>query len=204
MELIQVDTSNRAQVRRFLRLPFDLYRDVPQWVPPLAPDARRMLDRRRHPFYRNSTAAFFLAVDGSRTVGRLAVLDNADYNAFNHERTAFFYLFECENDIGTAAALFDAGFAWARARGLDRMIGPRGFSVFDGLGLLVRGFEHRPAFRSALQPALLLLPGRSRRICRDDRYRLRLFGCSHGFPGADPPAVRVSSAAARPPYRPLS
>ena len=36
---------------------------------------------------------------------------------------------------------------WAHARGLDRLIEyPRGFSVFDGLGLLVRGFEHRPAF----------------------------------------------------------
>jgi hypothetical protein len=146
VELIQVDTSSRAQVRQFLRLPFELYRDVSQWVPPLAPDARRMLDRRRHPFYRNSTASFFLAVDDGRAVGRLAALDNADYNAFNHERTAFFYLFECVNDIRTAAALFDAAFAWARARGLDRIIGPRGFSVFDGLGLLVRGFEHRPAF----------------------------------------------------------
>ena len=146
MELIQVDTNSRVQVRQFLHLPFDLYRDVPQWVPPLAPDARRMLDRRRHPFYRNSAAAFFLAVDGGRAVGRLAVLDNADYNAFNHEHSAFFCLFECLNDIGTAAALFDAASVWARSRGLDRIIGPRGFSVFDGLGLLVRGFEHRPAF----------------------------------------------------------
>jgi hypothetical protein len=37
--LVQVDTNNRTQVRQFLRLPFDLHRDVPQWVPPLAPDA---------------------------------------------------------------------------------------------------------------------------------------------------------------------
>jgi hypothetical protein len=146
VELIPMDTRSRVQVRQFLRLPFDLYRDVAQWVPPLASDARRILDRRRHPFYRHSDAAFFLAVDGEGAVGRLAVLDNAEYNAFNHERTAFFYLFECVNDIGTAAALFDAASAWARARGLGRMIGPRGFSVFDGLGLLVRGFEHRPAF----------------------------------------------------------
>jgi GNAT superfamily N-acetyltransferase len=105
-----------------------------------------MLDRRRHPFYRNSDAAFFLAVDDGRAVGRLAVLDNTEYNAFNSERTAFFYLFECVDDMGTASALFDAAIAWARARGLNRLIGPCGFSVFDGLGLLVRGFEHRPAF----------------------------------------------------------
>jgi GNAT superfamily N-acetyltransferase len=146
VELVQVDTSNRSQVGQFLRLPFDLYRDVPQWVPPLASDARRMLDRRRHPFYRNSDAAFFLVVDDGRAIGRIAVLDNAPYNTFNRERTAFIYLLESAEDGGVAAALFDAASTWARARGLNRLIGPRGFSIFDGLGLLVRGFEHRPAF----------------------------------------------------------
>jgi GNAT superfamily N-acetyltransferase len=146
VELVQVDTNNRTQVRQFLHLPFDLYRDVPQWVPPLAPDVRRMLDRRRHPFYRNSDADFFLAVDEGRAAGRIAVLDNTAYNTFNSERTAFFYLFECVDDAGIASALFDAAITWARTRGLNRLLGPRGFSVFDGLGLLMRGFEHRPAF----------------------------------------------------------
>lgn len=146
MEVLLVDTSNRRQVQQFLDLPFELYRDAPQWVPPLAGEARRMLDRRRHPFYRHSDAAFFLATERGRAIGRLAVLDNAHYNAFNHERTAFFYLFECVDDPPAARALFEAAFAWARGRGLDKIIGPRGFTAFDGLGLLVKGFEHRPAF----------------------------------------------------------
>ncbi len=145
--IVEVDTSNRRQVGQFLDLPFRLYRDTPQWVPPLASDVRRMLDRKRHPFYRHSDAAFFLALDGSGTaVGRIAVLDNRNYNAYNHEQTAFFYLFECEDDPATAQALFDAAFAWARARGLDRVYGPKGFTALDGMGLLVEGFEHRPAF----------------------------------------------------------
>jgi len=42
--------------------------------------------------------------------------------------------------------MFEAAFDWARKRGLDRIEGPRGFTVFDGLGMLVCGFEHRPAF----------------------------------------------------------
>jgi len=145
--IVEIDTTDPRQVRQFLDLPFRLYQDVPQWVPPLASDVRRMLDRRRHPFYRHSDAAFFLALDGSRTaVGRVAVLDNRNYNTYNHEQTAFFYLFECENDPSTAQALFDAAFAWARARGLDRVYGPKGFTALDGMGLLVKGFEHRPAF----------------------------------------------------------
>lgn len=145
--VLEVDTTQRRQVRQFLDLPFRLYRGVPQWVPPLAPDARRMLDRKRHPFYRHSDAAFFLALDDSGTpVGRVAVLDNRNYNAYNHEHTAFFTLFECENDPATAQALFDAAFAWAQARDLRSIYGPKGFTALDGMGLLVKGFEHRPAF----------------------------------------------------------
>ncbi len=146
MDIIQVDTGNARQVRLFLDLPFHLYRDTPQWVPPLASEARRALDRRRHPFYRHSDAAFFLAVDAGRAVGRLAVLDNRNYNDFNRERTAFFCSFECRNDTATAQGLFEAAFAWAHGRGLTRIKGPKGLTALDGLGLLVKGFDHRPAF----------------------------------------------------------
>lgn len=147
-----VDLHDRRAVRRFLRLPFELYRGVPQWVPPLAGEAARSLDPRRHPFYRHSQAAFFLAVDGGRAVGRLAVLDNRNHNAFNRERTAFFCLFECADDLEASQGLFESAFAWARARGLERIVGPKGFSALDGLGLLVRGFEHRPALGIPYNP----------------------------------------------------
>ena len=145
MSVVEIDTRNRNQVRKFLRFPFDLYRNTPQWVPPLASDAARMLDRSRHPFYQHSDAAFFLAEAGERIVGRIAVLDNRHYNEYNHEKTAFFYLFECEERPDTAQALFDAAFGWARARGLDCIQGPKGFTALDGMGLLVDGFNHRPA-----------------------------------------------------------
>jgi len=148
----EISTDNRQHVRLFLGLPFRLYRGVPQWVPPLAGDARRMLERRRHPFYRHSDAAFFLAWAGERPVGRLAVLDNAHYNAHNGEHTAFFSLFECADDPAAARGLFDAAFAWARSRGLDRMVGPKGLTALDGMGLLVQGFAHRPALGIPYNP----------------------------------------------------
>jgi hypothetical protein len=146
MDIILVDPENRRQVRDFLALPFRLYRDVPQWVPPLAGDERRRLDLKHNPYYRHSAAAFFLACEDGQAVGRLAALDNRRYNEHNRTRTAFFCLFECREDPGAAGGLFAAAFAWARGRDLDAMVGPKGFTALDGLGLLVKGFEHRPAF----------------------------------------------------------
>jgi hypothetical protein len=152
MNILQLDLSNKRQVRDFLSLPFSIYLDIPQWVPPLLTDERLRLNPKRFPFYKHSHAAFFLASDGTRPIGRLAVLDNRNYNEFNHESTAFFYLFECENNLEAATGLFEAAFAWARSRGLTRVLGPKGFTPMDGFGLLVKGFEHRPAFGLPYNP----------------------------------------------------
>ena len=153
MVIIQLDLTNKRQARDFLALPFSIYRDIPQWVPPLQTDERLRLNLKRFPFYKHSQAVFFLAYEGTRPMGRLAVLDNRHYNDFNREATAFFYLFECEDNLQAAAGLFETAFAWSRARGLTKILGPKGFTPLDGFGLLVKGFEHRPAFGLPYNPA---------------------------------------------------
>ena len=145
IDIHPIDTSSRREVKRFLDFPFQLYRHVPQWVPPFASDAKRMLDRKKHPFYQHSAAEFFIAQEADRVVGRIAVLDHRPYNEWNHSSTAFFYLFEVENNREAAQGLIDAAIEWARARGLTQIFGPKGFSLLDGMGLLVKGFQHRPA-----------------------------------------------------------
>jgi hypothetical protein len=34
-------------------------------------------------------------------------------------------------------------FDWAKKRGLDRLVGPKGFGALDGYGIQVKGYEHR-------------------------------------------------------------
>jgi GNAT superfamily N-acetyltransferase len=139
----QIDPQSQSGVRRFLRLPFRLYAHHPHWVPPLLVDTRMQLNRRKHPFYEHSAADFFIATRDGLDVGRIAALENTRFNAYHSTRQAQFYLFECENDPEAAAALFERVFEWARARNLDRVVGPKGFGALDGYGLLVEGFEHR-------------------------------------------------------------
>jgi hypothetical protein len=139
----KVDTTSKPQVRRFVDIPYRLYAGHPQWVPPLLTDARLFLNRQKHPFYEHSDADFFIAVQDGRDVGRVAALENRRFNEYHDTRKAQFYLFECKDDHETATALFERVFEWGRARELDQVVGPKGFSVFDGYGLQVEGFEHR-------------------------------------------------------------
>ena len=138
----KVDTRNKADVKRFVRLPYRLYKGHPQWVPPLFMDQEMFLNRDKHPYYEHSEADFFVAVRDGIVIGRIAVLENKNYNQFRNTNLAQFYLFECEDDQETAAALFSRAFEWAHTRGLEQIIGPKGFCVLDGYGLLVEGYEH--------------------------------------------------------------
>jgi hypothetical protein len=101
------------------------------------------LNREKHPFYEHSEADFFIAQRDGRVVGRIAALVNRRFNQYHGTRQAQFYLFECEDDLEAATALFEKVFEWARARDLEQVVGPKGFGVLDGYGLLVEGYEHR-------------------------------------------------------------
>jgi len=103
------------------------------------------LNRKKHPFYLHSTAEFLVVESERETLGRIAVMENRNYNRSRNTQMAFFYYMDVVNDAQVAEALFGAACDWARGQGLTQLIGPKGFMQGDGLGLLVEGFEHRPA-----------------------------------------------------------
>jgi hypothetical protein len=70
-------------------------------------------------------------------------MENRLYNQYHSSRVAHFYFFDCEDDPEAAETLFNGVFSWATERGLNRIIGPKGFGPLDGYGLLVEGYDHR-------------------------------------------------------------
>jgi hypothetical protein len=139
----KVDLKDKVDVMRFIQLPFDLYAEHPQWVPPFIVDVKTMLNPDKHPYYEHSDAEFFVAIKDGNIVGRIAALENKPFNQYHDAKDAEFYLFECENDQDVANALFETVFDWARSRGLNRLVGPKGFGPLDGYGIQIEGFEHR-------------------------------------------------------------
>jgi GNAT superfamily N-acetyltransferase len=143
LSIEKIDTENKSQVKRFVEFYYDLYKDCPQWVPPLFVDAYLPLNRKKHPFFEHSDADFFLAVRDGKVVGRICAGENKLFNEYHKTRKAQFYFFDAIDDMEVARALFEAAFDWARQRGLDTMVGPKGLSPFDGYGILNEGFENR-------------------------------------------------------------
>ncbi len=89
-----VDTQNKYEVEKFIRLPYRLYKGHPQWVPPLLTDMRLYLNKNKHPFFQHSEAEFFYATQDNEIVGRLAVLENKRFNEYHGKNDCQFYFFD--------------------------------------------------------------------------------------------------------------
>jgi len=139
-------------MREFLHLPWEIYRNDPYWVPPLLLDMKKLLDRKKHPFFSHSEAELFLARSGGEPVGRIAAILNNNHNRYHGERTAFFGFFESINQKEVAAALLDQAAQWAKSKGMTQLRGPMNYSTNETVGLLVEGFDSSPCLMMTHNP----------------------------------------------------
>jgi GNAT superfamily N-acetyltransferase len=143
--------TSRTERRRFLLLPWHLYRGEPNWVPPLRRSLKATLSR-RHPFFDHAEMELFLAERGREGVGRVAAILNWAYNDYTGERVAFFGFFESVDDPVVAQALFEAVRAFGRERGMAEIRGPTSPSMHAECGLLVEGFDSPPVVMMPYNP----------------------------------------------------
>jgi hypothetical protein len=138
--------QTRAEQRRFVRLPWAIYRDDPCWMPPVIASQEELLNFRPHPFYERSRCRSFLATRGGRDVGRITAIVNAGHIERYREQRGFFGFFECEDDVEAAGGLFSAARGWLRDQGMTSVRGPVNPSLNYECGLLIEGFDTPPFF----------------------------------------------------------
>ncbi len=145
MQIRQLNTENPHDVRQFVDFQFDLYANCDKWSPPLVSSVKTMMNRRKHPFYQHSDAAFFVAEAGDVTLARVAVLDHCRYNAHSGRNAAFFCCFDAVDNVEAVRQLFESAACWAAGRGRSVLLGTKGMMRTDAPGILVEGFEHEAA-----------------------------------------------------------
>jgi GNAT superfamily N-acetyltransferase len=133
---------------RFIKLPWRLYRNERNWVPPLISERKAHLDREHNPFFEHAEAEYFLAWRGrpghGEPVGRITAHVDHRLNEFQSNEWGLFGFFECEDDPEAAEALLATAERWLRERRRDRMVGPMDFSTNHECGVLVEGHERPP------------------------------------------------------------
>jgi GNAT superfamily N-acetyltransferase len=135
---------SRRDLKRFIKLPWRLYRNQPNWIGPLMLEQRQVLDRKKNPFFEHAEAEYFLAWRDGEPVGRITAQVDQHFNEFQNNKWGLFGFFECENDPEAATALLRTAEAWLRERDRDRMVGPMDFTTNDPCGILIEGHERPP------------------------------------------------------------
>jgi len=139
-----VPVDNAKQLKSFIMLPFELYKNDPNWIAPLIGEQKKFFNHKKNPYYLHSEVKLFLAYKDDKVVGRISAQSNTQHNIEHKENIGFFGFFECIDDQAVANALFDAAYEWNRYRGFTSMRGPMNFSVNQECGLLIDGFDTPP------------------------------------------------------------
>jgi GNAT superfamily N-acetyltransferase len=144
--------STRREKSQFFKLPWHLYRDDPNWIPPLRSNQLELLNYKPHPFYDDGQIQTFLALRNGEPCGRVAAIVNNAHNRQYNERRGFFGFFESVDDQDVATALFDAVKGWFAERDIRAIRGPANPSLNYECGLLIEGFDSPPTFMMTYNP----------------------------------------------------
>ncbi len=145
-QIIIKEVTGKSDLKKFLTLPWKIYRDNPYWVPPLIREDRKLFSPRHNPFWEHAARVLFIAFRDGEVVGRIAAIEDRDFIAYHREQTGYFGFFECLDDPEAARGLFRATGDWLRKRGLAKMIGPLNPSTNAVCGLLLEGYDSPPRF----------------------------------------------------------
>jgi GNAT superfamily N-acetyltransferase len=153
---LEIRPVSRARDRRaFVELPFRLYANDTTWIPPLRLERRMYLSPRFNAFFKQGEAELFLAERDGRVVGRISAHVDRAFDRVQDARWGWFGFLEVEEDAEALTALLDAAERWLRARGCERMVGPADFTLNDGCGVLVDGYDRPPLIRQTYNPRYL-------------------------------------------------
>jgi GNAT superfamily N-acetyltransferase len=146
------EVLNKKDLMKFIKMPWNIYKNDPCWVPPLIFEQKEFLNPKKGPFFEYGEAKLFIAERDGKAVGRISAHINHRHEEVFKDNKGFFGFFECEDNLDTAGKLFEAAAAYLKSKGKVRMEGPFSFSIYDEIGVLVSGFDSIPYLMNVHNP----------------------------------------------------
>ena len=152
--MIHVKTLEKTQkgIRDFLDLPYQLYKNDKNWVPPLYGAMSRFLLGENNSLLCGEHQ-FFMAYDGEKPVARILAGVDERLNKRLSVKRGYISLFESQENIDYARAVLDAALAYLKELGMETVVGPNapGFNDFSK-GLLWEGYDGAPVIFNPYNP----------------------------------------------------
>ncbi len=144
MQIIQV--VDKQTVNAFHDLPYVIYKNDSNWVPPLRMMAESVFNPEKNNALKNGEARRWLAKKDGQVVGRVAAFVTDTYFYSFEQPTGGVGFFECVNDQEVANLLFDTAIEWLKTKGMEAVDGPINIGEnFFNWGVLLDGYT-QPGF----------------------------------------------------------
>jgi hypothetical protein len=153
LELAEVTTP--ALLKQYIFLPEQLYRGSTRWVPPLYADEWAFHDPAQNKAFEYCDTIKVLAFQNKKVVGRIMGIIHHPYNAHHNEKTVRFFHLDCINEQAVANSLIAFIARWGKTKGMEKIIGPFGFSDKDPQGLQIEGLNYLPVLATPTNPDYL-------------------------------------------------
>jgi len=137
-----ITVKNSKQVKDFVMFPFKLYKDCEYWVPPIIKEEIEAMDTSKNPVFKNAEAEFYLAYDEQENiVGRIAAIVNWVEIKDQKKNKLRFGWYDTIDNLDISKKLIEKVLEFGKARKLEFIEGPVGFSNMDKAGLLTYGYD---------------------------------------------------------------
>lgn len=140
LEIKKIEPT-RSNLKKFTQFQTDLYKGNNYFVPALLSDDVATLSPGKNPAFEFCDAVYFMAFRDGKPVGRIAGIINRQVNEKHGRATARFGFIDFIDDAEVSEALIKKVEDWAREKGMNKIIGPMGFTDMDHEGMLIDGFE---------------------------------------------------------------
>lgn len=135
------EVIGKSDLKKFIKFPYKLYRNSPQWVPPIYFDELNTLSKDKNPAFEYCECKYWLAYKDNEVVGRIAGIINNKFIEKWGKKAARFGWIDFIDDEEVSSKLIQSVINWASEYGLEEIHGPLGFTDLDYEGMLIEGFN---------------------------------------------------------------
>jgi hypothetical protein len=150
--LIVVEVTTKADWKNFLQLPWKIYGNDLNWVPPLLMEQRRLLNRKKNPIFKHCIYQAWIVYKQNKVAGRIIAYIDSVWNHSYQEKTGFLGFFESINSQDVADGLFNMSLNWLKCEKATKVFGPINFSIANECGVLISGFATPPTIQMGHTP----------------------------------------------------
>lgn len=141
MEISIKEVKTKKDLKEFIYLPEKIHKDHINWIPSIYMDDWEFFDPKRNKSFDHCDTVLILALKEDKVVGRCMGVIHNDYNKAHDEKDGRFSFIETYDDFEVFEAMINYITDWAKAKGMNRIIGPLAFSDKDPQGFLFEGYD---------------------------------------------------------------